>query len=69
MRRRELLIGGVAAAWPLVARAQQADRLRRVGILMGSADNAEFRPRVTLFTPLGLDPSTTLVAAADEVIE
>jgi len=39
-----------AAAWPVMARAQQPERMRRVGILMGSADNAEFRPRVTLFT-------------------
>jgi len=47
MRRRAFisLIGG-AVAWPLAARAQQAERVRRIGLLMGSADDREGQARV-----------------------
>jgi putative ABC transport system substrate-binding protein len=42
VRRREFITlvgGGAAAAWPLAARAQQANRMRTVGVLMSSSEN------------------------------
>src|SRR5215813_1157748 len=52
MRRRDFMkaIAGIATVWPLVGRAQQDQRMRRIGVLMNlAADDVEGQARLTAF--------------------
>jgi len=61
--RRELLValGGAAATWPLAARAQQGERMRRIGVLQSlAADDAEGQARLAAFAQ-GLQQSGWII--------
>jgi putative tryptophan/tyrosine transport system substrate-binding protein len=63
VKRREFisLIGGAAIAWPLAARAQQAERMRRIGVLIPqAADDPESQDRIAAFSQ-GLHESGWIV--------
>jgi putative ABC transport system substrate-binding protein len=61
LKRREFitLLGGTAAAWPLSAGAQQPERMRRIGVLMGRAESDQEGQSYAAAFLRGLAPRAT----------
>ena len=67
MTRRAFIAGlGSAAAWPLAAHAQQPQRMRRMGVLQGNAEDRDTRAWVAAGLPLETG-ATRMADQADDV--
>jgi hypothetical protein len=81
IRRREFitLLGGAAAAWPLATRAQQGERVRRIGVLVPLDEPEELPvqlstkfemvPNLKTAKTLGLAVPPSILLRADKIIE